>query len=313
MPNSKITGYTENTTPALTDQMEIVDDPGGSADNQRITLQNLRRMLFPYAACGGRLTLTSGTAVTTSDVTAATSVYFTAYPGSQFCGQIGLYDGSSGWDVINFTQVPLSLAAYTASTPYDIFGYNNSGVLALESTAWTDATTRATALTTQDGVYVKTGATTRRYLGTIYVNSSGGQTDKSALKLFVWNYYNRVLSKGYNTNANAHAYTTAAWRMWNNDASEIIEFVIGVAEQPVVVAKRDYCKGDGQLSGIGYDVTNNVISADYYTLSSGNQYLNQSLSRLHAPTAGYHYYSNVQYGSSNGNHIEASIEAWIWG
>lgn len=43
--------------------------------------------LFP-SICQGRLTLTSGTPVTTSDVTAATTIYFTPYKGNRIalCG-----------------------------------------------------------------------------------------------------------------------------------------------------------------------------------------------------------------------------------
>ena len=77
----------------------------------------------------------------------------------------------------------------TASRVYDVFGYLNSGTLALELLIWTDATNRATALAYQDGVLIKSGNATRRYLGTIYINSTGGQTEDTEIQRFVWNYY----------------------------------------------------------------------------------------------------------------------------
>jgi len=54
---------------------------------------------------GGRLTLTSGTPVTTSDVTAATSVYYTPYVGNK----ISLYNGWE-WIFHEFSELSLSLS-----------------------------------------------------------------------------------------------------------------------------------------------------------------------------------------------------------
>ena len=45
MADTKVTGLTENTTPALTDIIYIVDDPGGSAASQKITLANLKTIV----------------------------------------------------------------------------------------------------------------------------------------------------------------------------------------------------------------------------------------------------------------------------
>jgi len=73
--------------------------------------------------------------------------------------------------------------------------------MAAKRLLWTDDTTRATALTTQDGVYVKAGDAARRYLGTVRINSSGGQIDwdmggagsgGTNARLSIWNAANRV-------------------------------------------------------------------------------------------------------------------------
>ena len=116
--------------------------------------------------CNGRLTLQSGVPVSISDQADKVTLYFTPYNGNE----ISLYDGTN-WIRHEFTERSLALGALTASRPHDIFIYDNAGTLTLSATAWTNATTRATALTTQDGVYVKTGATGYRYLGTIYIDS----------------------------------------------------------------------------------------------------------------------------------------------
>ena len=44
----------------------------------------------------------------------------------------------------------LALGTLTSGKPYDVFGYISGGALALELLAWTNDTTRATAVTLQD-------------------------------------------------------------------------------------------------------------------------------------------------------------------
>ena len=116
---------------------------------------------------GGRLTLTSGTPVTTSDVTGATSIYYTPY----ISNVISLWTGYR-WQPIEFSEYTLALGTLTSGKPYDVFAYLSSGVLALEMLAWTNDTTRATAITIQDGRYCKSGDKTRLYLGTFYTTAT---------------------------------------------------------------------------------------------------------------------------------------------
>jgi hypothetical protein len=91
----------------------------------------------------GRLTLTTGLPVTTADVTgaSATTLYYAPYGG---CNQIDLFDGTT-WARNAFAQISIAVPA-TTSQMYDVFAYDNAGVVALELTAWTNDTTRATAL-----------------------------------------------------------------------------------------------------------------------------------------------------------------------
>jgi hypothetical protein len=200
----------------------------------------------------GRLTLTTATAVTTSDVTAATTVYFTPYGGNQ----VATYSGSA-WTLSTFTEKSLSLSGLTASLPYDIFIVDST--LALEAVAWTNATTRATALVLQDGVYVKSGATTRRYLGTICITGTTGQCEDSLLNRLVWNYYNRRPRKLKVTDT-TDSWTSSAtgWRSWNGSTSNRATIVIGVNEDPVTMDFQAITKqsgGNGSAVGIGLDST----------------------------------------------------------
>lgn len=216
-----------------------VDTSGGGGGESPVT-------------CQGRLTLTTGVAVTTADVTAATTLYFTPFKGNR----IGTYSGSA-WSVNAFTEKSITLASLTAGLPYDVFIVDST--LALELVAWTNATTRATALTTQDGILVKNGATTRRYLGTICIAATGQSEDSFARRL-VWNYYNRVerlmhIFDGTNT----WTYGTATWRQANGSATNhVLDYVCGVLEDPVrseVSCTSLLGSGNAGSVGIGVDST----------------------------------------------------------
>ena len=150
---------------------------------------------------GGRLTLTSGTAVTTADVTGATTLYFTPYKSDR----LALYDGTN-WRVYSFAEKSLALGTLTSGTNYDVFAYASGGAVTLDNTslvAWSSNTARATNIVQQNGVWVKSGSTTYRYLGTIRTTATT-TTEDSALNRYVFNASNRVRRpmKRYETAAN---------------------------------------------------------------------------------------------------------------
>jgi hypothetical protein len=178
-----------------------------------------------------RLTLTSGTPVTTSDVTGATTVYCCPYKGNR----IALYDGSSRWNLRTSAEFSLGLGTITSGRPYDVFCYDNAGTPTLEFTSWTNDTTRATALTYQDGVLVKSGATTRRYLGTFYTTSTTATEDSKENRL-LFNYYHRCPRALFRQDSTASwTYSTNTFRQANNSTSNRVRVMIGVAEDNVQV------------------------------------------------------------------------------
>lgn len=178
--------------------------------------------------CEFRLTLTTAVPVTTTDVTGATTVYCTPYKGNR----IGLYNGTS-WDVITSAEFSLALGTLTSGKPYDVFCYNNGGTATLEFLVWTNDTTRATALVLQDGIYCKTGALTRRYLGTFYTTAATTTEDSNAKRL-LWNYYNRVTKPmAVFDTTNSWNYTTATLRQANGSTANQLEFLVGVSEDMV--------------------------------------------------------------------------------
>lgn len=211
--------------------------------------------VFPDKIAQGRLTLSSGVPVTTADVTAAGTLYFTPYKGNQ----IDLYTGST-WQRITFSQVSIAVSAST-SQMFDVWGYISGGALALEALAWTNDTTRATALTTQDGVYVKSGDATRRYLGSYRTTGTTLQTEDSVLKRYVWNYYNRVnrTMRAVDT-ANSWTWSTNAYQQANANAANQLDMVIGVSEDLVYATSVSQATSSGATlravaAGIGLDST----------------------------------------------------------
>jgi hypothetical protein len=247
--------------------------------------------------CQGRLTLTTALPVTTADVSGATTLYFTPYAGNQ----IATYSGAA-WTLSTFTEKSLSLAGLTADSNYDIFIVD--GTLALEALIWTNATTRATALVLQDGVLVKSGATTRRYLGTIRINASGGQCEDTLLKRYVWNYYNRKerpLQVFDSTDSWSYAVATT-WRQARATAGNKVEYVCGFSEDLVAArVQAGMTTGTANQSGtvgIGVDATA-TNSAQTFT-EMYNSATNNGTSIQHAqyrgfPGIGYHYLAWLEY------------------
>lgn len=207
--------------------------------NKYLSTVNLSALL-KGSLCQGRLTLESGVAISTTDQIAKTSIFFTPYSGSI----IGLYSGTS-WDFLSFTEKTVSVPATTAM-PFDVFAYNDAGAVALETLDWTNDTTRATALVLQDGIYVKSGAGTRRYLGTGRTTGTSGQCEisfgrtpasgGSHPKCYLWNSNNREI--GYFTNVEADEYWTynsTTPRKYNNSAANRFSFVTGLSSLVDVV------------------------------------------------------------------------------
>jgi len=251
----------------------------------------------------GRLTLTSGSPVTTSDVTAATTIYFTPYKGNH----IALYNEDfEDWRLHNFTELSYSLAGIAADTNFDVFVYNNAGTLSLEIVAWSGATTRATALAVQDGVYVKSGEPARRYLGTFRTTSTIGQCEDSEAKRFCWNYHNQVPRRMSVTDTTTSwTYSTGAWRSANNSASNRIEIVAGVSEYPIKVShygrsKPSATAARGGYHGIGLDKTSGNDAGNVGYWRGDNTVTTPSVTCTFNDyvIAGYHYFQAVEYAES---------------
>lgn len=234
-----------------------------------------RRVIIPSGGSNsiadGRLTLVSGTPEMTTAQSAKTTLYYTPAIGNR----ISLFNGDT-WSVYSFSELSLSLSGLTANTNYDCFIYDNNGTLTLELVAWTNGTTRATALVSQDGVLSKSGTLQRRYLGTIRTTGSTGQCEYSfggtaaggtEAKLFVWNYNNRrPVSTFVADSTDNWTYASTTWRAANNSSTMRTTFVVGVdtdidAEYIGIIGANT---GEQGSVAIGLNATNAPASRSAY-------------------------------------------------
>jgi hypothetical protein len=208
-----------------------------------------------------RLTLASGDPVPAADQTAKSTLYLTPHLGQS----IMLYVGAA-WVVRTPAEVSLSLSALAADTVHDIFVWDSAGTIILEALPWASATARATALERQDGVWVKSGQPSRRYVGTISTTVAG-QTEDSLAKRFVWNAQNRVPRpvRRFET-ATSWTYTVAnTYRQANANPANQVGVAVGLLETPVqltVSVSGAHSASNGAIGvAIGEDSTTTPLAA----------------------------------------------------
>lgn len=286
------TGVTELATQAETD--------AGTDDLRTVTpLKLLRYGKRDNRVCDGRLTLASGTPVTTTDQTAKTTLYFTPYTGNR----ISLYDGTR-WVPYVFSELSYDLTGLAANKNYDAFVYDSAGTIYLDIVAWTNDSTRATALTTQDGVYVKTGDATWRYVGTWRATGTTGQCEDSVTSRFVWNMYNRVRRYLFRFENTTHNYAGNAYRAWNGDTTQFLAFVVGL-DDVVQYELNTQCRADATAAGTVVIVraSRDGFAANYQVEYVGNynqQYVAAMCGAEILFAEGYHTINANEFAGTNG-------------
>ncbi len=263
----------------------------------------------------GRLTLTTGVPVTTADVTAATNVFFTPYGGNH----IALYDGSA-WQLYTFSERTLALGTITSDLPYDVFLFDNSGTLTLELLAWTSKTARATALVLQDGVLCKTGALTRRYLGTFHTTATT-TTEDSLTKRLLFNYYNRVARPMARLESTSTwTYSTDSYRQANAAVANQLAVLCGWPEDAIEVSVQASYRNDQAANTVGAEVaigenstttpaTSNLFSS-YFNPGVGIEVpLISNLRRN--PAVGYSFYAWLERVTAVGTTTWRGISSGI--
>lgn len=267
-----------------------------------------------------RLSLTTGVPVTSADVTGASAVtiYAVPYKGNR----IALFDANGNATVYTSAQFSIAVPA-TTNQMYDIFAYSNAGVPTLELLAWTNDTTRATAIVlTTTGSYTKSGDLTRRYVGSFRTGAVSGQTEDSVTKRFLWNLYHqkpRVLRITESTDT--WSYTTAAMRQVNASTANQVAIVVGVAEVPLELEARTLWANATTTYvqiGIGEGSTT-TVHAQCIGGVTGNGAGNASLyvaptsSLKIFPAVGYQFYAQLEGSAAAGTTTFHGDDAFVQG
>lgn len=287
-----ITGLTA-ADPADADELPVYS--AAVSANRKVTVQEV--LALSGLTPGGRLTGSSTLPVTTADVTPST-LYYLPFVHSR----VPLWDGTR-WLAVEVADsgVSVALSGLTVSRPYDVFGYLSAGALALEYLAWTNDTTRATAVTIQDGRYCKSGDKTRLYLGTFYANATSSTVDSTSGR-YLWNMYNRRPRTLRVTDSTDNwTYGTAAYRAFNNSTANRVHLVIGISEDVVealAIANVILDTTESGNTGIGIDSTT-VNSAQLITTNYENSTITISIAAFAHysgyPGVGYHYIQQLEY------------------
>lgn len=407
LPVANLTSLTTLTAADVALADEIPEYNIAATANRKITATKLLGQ-SSSSICEGRLTLTSATSVTTSDVTGATSIYFTPHNGDR----ITIYDGTRLL-MYSFTELTLALGTLVNAQGYDVFIYDNAGTLTLEALEWTNATItctsaspgvvtwtahglatgnsvtftnsggglptgisanvqywitkidantfkisttmanvaagtfvntsstgtgthtghsptlRATALVRQNGAWYKTGALTRRYLGSFFTTATT-TTESSLANRYLFNAYNQIqLPMKVQDSTSSWNYTTAAFRQARATDGNRINFFNGLAEKQVeatVVAFASDTSNGMMLSGIGLDSTSTDSSILSINNNAASNFISTTFAQYKAqPSIGFHSLVWLEYaqalgtaswygqGSANvGNLGHSGLSASIW-
>jgi hypothetical protein len=318
---------------ALDDNIALAD-ASDSNNNKQGTVERLGGFVNP-GLCEFRLTTESGVPVSTADRTSQGTLYLTpcrdaADVSPSGTGRVALYDGTR-WKLYTNAEVSLSLSL-SAGNIVDIFLYDNAGTLTLETAQWNSVTDRNTGtafdLALQDGVLVKSGTTTRRYMGTVY-GSGANVTEDSAAKRFVWSYYHRARKTLIRTTTDdSWNYTSTTVRQANATSANRVEVVIGLMTDVVRVSIDVDVFASGVASnfmaGVGIDSTTVTSAQLFGGAAPANGFGSAKARYVGFPGIGYHALNwlecsdasggtNVWYGDNTGGLAKSSgMEGDIW-
>lgn len=204
-----------------------------------------------------------------------------------------------------------------ASKVVDVFAYNLSGAVKLAfGPLWTNATTRATALTTKDGVPVLTGTYAisganytegkLKWIGTIGTTTVAGQTEDSTTGRYVWNKYGQISRNliSYNTDTSWSLAGTVGIREYQNGTNQLRgKFILGESQQFHITMNAYIYSIDtgGRAIGacISLDSTTTLLNhVAVYGLAGVPiaPYVNLGLAHAAVTVGiGYHYFTQTEY------------------
>jgi hypothetical protein len=278
----------------------------------------------------GRLTLTTGVAVTTNDVAGATTIYYTPTVGTG----VPLYDGSVTKMADIGGELSLALDATSGDTGYhqsgkifDLFVFDDAGTMRLGTgPAWSSDTSRGTGAGTTElelkngfftnkqsitarfgsssGNTVSVAANQALYVGSFRASANGQASDTKAKRL-LFNTYNQVLRPLYVTDAaNNWQYTTNAFRQVHASTANQIDILVGLPGTMVSLTAHNIVLSTTTTlrnvwGGIGLDSTTANSGRSVYCAATSLQ-ISLCLSFFEdAIPLGRHYLAWLECGSGS--------------
>jgi hypothetical protein len=256
-----------------------------------------------------RLTLTTAVPVTTADVTgaSATTIFLSPYVGNR----IDLPDSSGNPQRVTSAEISIAIPA-TTSQMYTVWGFLSGSTATLELLAWTNDTTPCATCTPvrTNGRLLKSGDSTRMYLGNVRTTAVSGQTEDSGFactttKRYLWNYYNRLKVPLCRLESTATwTYNVAAYRQAGAAVANQVDVIVGVAELPielrVVASASNATAGTVMAVSIGEDSTTTPSTLAVQPQAQ-QQVANDAMPLASAlvkyPAVGRHFYTWLEFVS----------------
>jgi len=191
-----------------------------------------------------------------------------------------------------------------AANTFELEGSTGSGAYTSGGTWYKLNATRATAITLQDGRYVKSGDTGKHYRGTGMTTGTSGQTEMvftAPSSFLLWNYYNKIDKRAAVDDTTSHTYTSAATRIYRNINTNKIQTVVGVGEADILftlACAYNFDAGDGTV----FTAANLNRSGGLISLADGisdvfeGRYL--TFIELLSTTAGHNFIQLTQQGAA---------------
>lgn len=260
-------------------------------------------VVSPSLRSGFRLTTEAGVPVSPANRAAQATIYLTP----QLHNRIALFDGTN-WIERSSAEVSLALAGLTSGKNYDVFAYWSGSAVTLElSAAWTTDTARADAIARQDGVYVKSGTTSRRLVGTFRA-SAAGTTEDSDSQRWLWNAENRHRRTLRAVDVTDNwTYTTAAFRSANANTTDgvgRVSFVRGLDEdaaQATVYSRlSNSLQAVNASAGVGVDSTTVNSAQTMHGLAPAADTGHALAMWVGVPGLGWHFLQNLEFSNATG-------------
>jgi hypothetical protein len=283
----------------------------------------------------GRLTLTTALAVTTADVLAATTIYYTPYNGGRF---VPIWNGTAF--VVTDIGGELSLALDSASghTGYhqadkifDLFVISDSGTIRLATgPAWTSDIARGSGAGTSElerknglltnkvtlaaarwgsasGNTVSVPANQATYVGSFRATANG-QAEDSRKKRLLFNAYNWQPRELFVAEAtDSWTYSVNAFRQANASTANQVEVLSGLGERMVHLAVRGAALNSTATArlaivAIGIDsvLAKAADSVNGQSMCTSTLYAAASAFYDGVPGLGWHYFPWLELGNGAG-------------